>query len=163
MDRFDESIDQLLEQPYHVIDILPDQVKDCRGQFFAAEDYFRTPERLRPIRSKFANVILKLNCYYDLEVCFYSGAGEDPEDGCEKNPDPSKLADSIISMPDNCMARVLIESGSDADVDEGATTGCVQAMIDVDGCDIYMTLYGGDDELLGRVEALAKAEGLFVR
>ena len=147
MDRFDELIDRLLEQPYHVIDILPDQVKDCRGQFFAAEDYFRTPERLRPIRSKFANIILKLNCYYDIEVCFYQGGTSDGE--WERNPDPSKLADSIIAMPDNCMARVMIEAE--------------EAMIDIDGCDIYMTLYGGDDELLERVEALAKAEGLFVR
>ena len=47
------------------------------------------------------------------------------------------------------MARVMIEGE--------------EAMIDIDGCDTYMTIYGADGELLERVEALAKAEGLFVR
>lgn len=68
--QFEEMIDRLLEKEYHVIDILPDQVKDCRGQYFAADEFFRTPERLRPLRSRFANIIVKLNCYYDISVCF---------------------------------------------------------------------------------------------
>ena len=141
--QFEEIIDRLLEKEYHVIDILPDQVKDCRGQFFAADEFFRTPERLRPLRTRFANIIVKLNCYYDISVCFY------PEEVWEKNPAPADLTDRITAMPDNKMARVMIEGE--------------EAMIDIDGCDTYMTIYGAEGELLGRVEALAKAEGLFVR
>ena len=142
--KLEELIDQILEKPYHVIDILPDQVmKDCAGQYFAAEEYFRTDERLRPLRAKFASIILKLNCYYDLDVCFY------PEEKWEKNPDPKTLEESIISMPQTKMARFVIEAE--------------EAMIDLDGCDTYMTVFGAGDELLRRAQALAKAEGLFVR
>ena len=77
------TIDELLQTPYWIIDILPMQVpQDSPGQYFAIEKYFRK-EQTAVIRQKHANVILKLNCYRDIEL-----------DG-EKNPEPVRIAQAI--------------------------------------------------------------------
>lgn len=142
--QFEERIERLLTGEYCVIDILPEQVpEDSAGQFFAIEEYFRTSGRLRELRGKFADILLKLNCYDDIMVCFY------PEEIWEKNPDPGRLVERIYRMPENNFVRVLLESE--------------EAMIDLDGCDIYMTVYGANDALMRGLEALAMAGGLFVR
>ncbi len=79
------TIDELLEKPYWIIDILPKQVpKDSPGQYFAIDDYFRKTQRTQ-IRQKHTNLVLKLNCYLDISV----------ED--EINPDPESLAEAIQS------------------------------------------------------------------
>lgn len=143
-DHSDEKIDLLLKQPYHVIDLLPEQVpKDSAGQFFAVEQYYRAPDRLRALHGKFADIILKLNCYYDFQVCYDYG------DDWKHAPNPEHLADKIKEMPENGFVRVMLASE--------------EAMIDIDGCDIYMTLYGGTDKLVGIVKRLAESEGLFFR
>ena len=60
------TIDELLNSPYWIIDILPFQVpKDSPGQYFAVEDYF-LKEQIADIKKKHINVILKLNCYRDI-------------------------------------------------------------------------------------------------
>ncbi len=142
--QFEERIERLLTGEYCVIDILPERVpEDSAGQFFAIEEYFRTSGRLRELRGKFADILLKLNCYDDIQVCFYL------EEIWEKNPEPGRLAERICGMQENNFVRVLLESE--------------EAMIDLDGCDIYMTVYGANDALMRRLEALATAEGLFVR
>ena len=61
-------IDDLLNTPYWIIDILPMQVpKDCPGQYFNIEKLFLT-EQLADIKQKHVNVILKLNCYMDISI-----------------------------------------------------------------------------------------------
>ena len=61
-------IDDLLNTPYWIIDILPMQVpKDCPGQYFKIEKRFLT-EQLADIKQKHVNVILKLNCYMDISI-----------------------------------------------------------------------------------------------
>ena len=59
------SIEELLEQPYYIMDILPMQVPTDSGrQYFKVEQYYLNHvERLSCL---FADVLLKLNCYYDL-------------------------------------------------------------------------------------------------
>lgn len=74
-------IEELLNTPYWIIDILPYQVpKDSPGQYFAIEDYF-LKEQIAYIKQKHINVILKLNCYRDIMI----------ED--ELNPAPGKTAE----------------------------------------------------------------------
>ena len=74
------KIEDLLQTPCWIIDILPMQVPEkSPGQYFAIEDYF-LKEQMAVIRQKHANVILKLNCYRDIEL-----------DG-EKNPKPRHTA-----------------------------------------------------------------------
>ena len=78
-----KKIEELLQTPYWIIDILPKQVpKDSPGQYFVIEKYLRE-EQMKNIRQKHANVILKLNCYRDIEL-----------DG-DKNPKPVRIADAI--------------------------------------------------------------------
>lgn len=75
-----DRIEELLQAPYWIIDILPMQVpKDSPGQYFAVEDYF-LKEQLAEIKRKHINVILKLNCYMDISI----------EE--ESNPAPEKIA-----------------------------------------------------------------------
>ncbi len=77
------NIEELLQTPYWIIDILPMQVpENSPGQYFAVEKYFRK-EQMAVIKQKHANVILKLNCYRDIEI-----------DG-EKNPDPVRIMEAV--------------------------------------------------------------------
>ena len=75
-----DRIEELLQAPYWIIDILPAQVpKNSPGQYFAIEDHF-LKEQQEEIKKKHINVILKLNCYMDISV----------EE--ETNPAPDKVA-----------------------------------------------------------------------
>ena len=78
------TIEELLEKPYWIIDILPKQVpKDSPGQYFAIEDFF-LKEQLTEIKKKHIDVILKLNCYMDISI---KG---------EKNPAPERIRDIMM-------------------------------------------------------------------
>ncbi len=78
------TIEELLEKPYWIIDILPKQVsKDSAGQYFAIEGFF-LKEQLTEIKKKHIDVILKLNCYMDIFI-----------DG-EKNPAPERIRDIMM-------------------------------------------------------------------
>lgn len=77
-------IDDLLNTPYWIIDILPMRVpEESPGQYFKIEDYF-LKEQLPAIKQKHVNVILKLNCYMDVSI----------EE--ETNPSPERIQ-SIMS------------------------------------------------------------------
>lgn len=57
-----ELIEALLKEPYCIIDILPKRVPcESMGQYFAVERFFLAPERLREIRKKQAELLLKLS------------------------------------------------------------------------------------------------------
>ena len=74
------QIDELLNTPYWVIDILPAQVpKDSPGQYFTIEDYL-LKNRIAEIKQKHIDIILKLNCYRDISI----------EE--ELNPPPEKIS-----------------------------------------------------------------------
>ena len=78
------TVEELLEKPYWIIDILPKQVpKDSPGQYFTIEGFF-LKEQLTEIKKKHIDVILKLNCYMDISI-----------DG-EKNPVPERIRDIMM-------------------------------------------------------------------
>ncbi|MCR5782964.1 MAG: hypothetical protein K6G90_09560 [Clostridia bacterium] len=63
-----DRIEELLNKPCWIIDILPARVpENGLGRYFAVEDYF-LKEQLEEIKRKHINVILKLNCYADVEI-----------------------------------------------------------------------------------------------
>ena len=127
------DISPLLERPYWVVDFLPEQVKpQSRGQFFAVEEYYLRDESLR---GKFTNILLKLNCYEDLNVCV--------NDEWTLNPNPSKLAECVMECGH---MDILVR----------------EALITVNNDDTYITIYNADDELLELMRRLAGAEGLFL-
>lgn len=79
------NIDELLQKPYWIIDILPEQVpKDSPGQFFEIERFFLERSNLASIKRKHINMLLKLNCYYQLSI----------DD--EVNPSPERIVDVVM-------------------------------------------------------------------
>ena len=63
-----DRIDELLNKPYWIVDILPKQVpRNSAGQYFTIESFF-LEEQLSEIKKKHINAILKLNCYMDISI-----------------------------------------------------------------------------------------------
>ena len=129
----EERIEELLQCPYRVIDILPKQVPtDSPGQFFAVERYYLKEERLAEIKQKHVNVILKLNCYRQISL-----DGE-----TTVNPSPEHVAEEVRN-------RYLYVFVDDAMILSGPD-------------DTHMTVFNPDEKLLKLIEAIAASEGLFV-
>jgi hypothetical protein len=132
-------IDYYLSLPYWVIDILPKQVpSNGHGQYFKIEGHFLSEPQFGVICKKFSNIIIKLNCYYDISVCTTL-------DDWSDNPQPAYVEECLAS---GNIVYVALKSGN--------------AMIGFCGDDHYMTLYNPDENLLELVSSLAHAEGLFV-
>ena len=135
-----EIIEAFLDKPYWIIDILPIQVPaDAAGQYFRIERYFLS--QLDIISKRFASVLVKLNCYIDLQV----GLEED----WISNPDPDNL---------ERLFRNAVSLRSPLSIIIGPNN----ALVTFSGDDHYMTLYGPDPDLLSLISKLASAEGLFV-
>ena len=134
-------VEALLEKPYRVIDILPEQVpENAPGRYFAVERYYLEPSRYGDIRKRFAEIVLKLYCYDDLSVL--PGDGDEPH----VDPEPERLADWIVSAKQH----MCILIGEDA-------------LLTIGTDDLYMTVYNADEPLTKQLELLAKANGLFLR
>ena len=128
-----KTIEELLQAPYWIIDILPRQVPEgSPGRYFAVEEYFLDPERLLKVKQKHINLILKLYCYKDLSI----------DDETRINPDPKRIADEMRK-------RYLYIRVDDS-------------MILSEPDDLHMTLFDSDTELLELVRTIAAGEGLFV-
>ena len=137
------TIEEYLNKPYWVIDILPKQVPaDSRGQYFRIEKYFLEHPQIDHIYKKFTNVLLKLNCYEDIDVS---------HDGDEwiTNPAPHELEAALLKCAaDKQMFYIILKS---ADV-----------LITVSGDDTYITVYNPAEEVLELIGSLAGSEGLFI-
>ena len=137
------TIEEYLDKPYWVIDILPKQVPaDSKGQYFEIEKYYREHPQIDNIYRKFTNILLKLNCYEDIGVSY---------DGDEwiTNPAPQELEAALLKcMADKQMFYIILKS---ADV-----------LITVSGDDTYMTVYNPTEEVLELIGSLTGSEGLFL-
>lgn len=127
------TIDELLQMPYWIIDILPEQVPEgSAGQYFSVEKYYLAPERFATIKEKHINVILKLNCYRNISI-----DGESIV-----NPSSEHIADEMRKR----FLYILLDD----------------AMILSEPDDTHMTIFNTDEKLLTLVKAIAAGEGLFV-
>ena len=137
------TIEEYLNKPYWVIDILPKQVPaDGRGQYFRIEKFFLEHPQIDHIYKKFTNVLLKLNCYEDIDVS---------HDGDEwiTNPAPHELEAALLKcMADRQTFYIILKS---ADV-----------LITISADDTYMTVYNPTEEVLEFIGSLASSEGLFI-
>lgn len=134
------DIEDLFTKPYWIIDILPRQVPaGGDGQYFAIEKYLLTSPHVGIICQKFANLLLKLNCYHDIAVCRADG------DAWIENPPPEILEQMILERKP---LKILLKGH--------------QTLISITGDDHYMTLYNSDQETLELITVLATAEGLHV-
>ena len=128
------TIEVLLKKPYYVIDFLPMQVpKGSEGQFFDVERHYL--RNAKEIHNKFTDIILKLNCYYDLEFIV--------DDKSQINPKPNVIEKNIKSKK-----YVLIRFD--------------KALITIDKGDLYMTIYNPNSKNLKILKDLATSNGLFI-
>lgn len=137
------SIEEWLKKPYWVIDLLPWQVpKDGDGQYFRIEAYYRAHPQVDALYRKFAHILLKLNCYVDMDVSL---------DGEQwlRNPAPEDFVAMVEqSLALKCMLYVALLPG------EGLVT------LSADDC--YMTVYDPSEATRALLRALVSAEGLFL-
>ena len=127
------TIDELLQRPYWIIDILPKRVpENSPGQFFEVEKYYLEKERLREIKYKHINVVLKLNCYRNVSI----------DEEAEKNPSPALIAEEMTRRS----LYIMVDG----------------AMILSEPDDTHMTVFNPDRELLELIRMIASGEGLFV-
>ena len=133
-------IEALLNKPYWVIDILPEQVpEDSAGQYFTIEQYYLQQPGIMDIHHRFTDILLKLNCYSDFLVCF-----PDQEQQI-RNPEPEMLVSWInTEQKDLCILLV----GEDI-------------LITLNHDDTCMTVYNPSEVLINRIRSLAMAHGLF--
>ena len=137
------TIEEYLNKPYWVIDILPKQVPaDGRGQYFKIEKYYLEHPQIDRIYRKFTNILLKLNCYEDIDV---SHDGEE----WMTNPAPHELEAALLKcMTDKLMFYIILKS--------------TDVLIIASGDDNYMTVYNPTEEILELIGSLAVSEGLFM-
>ena len=134
------DIEHLLTKPYWIIDILPKQVPaNSGGQYFTIEKYFLSPPHVDAIYHKFANVLLKLNCYVDIIVFKVNG------ETWVENPAPDDLEQMVLERKP--LFVVLKQS---------------QAMLSITGDDHNMTVYGADEETLQFLSTITASEGLYL-
>ena len=128
-----KTIEELLQCPYWIIDILPAQVpSDSPGQYFAVEKYFLQGGRIKEIKQKHIDLILKLNCYRDISI----------GDETVINPSPDHIADEMKKR------YLYIITG--------------ESMILSEPDDTHLTVFNPDSELLELIGQIASGEGLFV-
>ena len=131
----------LLNKPYWVIDILPEQVpENSAGQYFAIEKYYLQQSGITDIHRRFTDIILKLNCYSAFLVWLPD------QDQQIRNPEPEKLVSWInAEQKDLC----IVLAGEDV-------------LITLNHDDTYMTVYNPPEALINRLRSLALAHGLFL-
>lgn len=136
------TIEEYLEQPYWVIDILPKQVPaGSGGQYFSIEEYYRAHPRIDAVYSKFTDILLKLNCYEDMA---FSTDGDE----WTTNPAPADIEAMVTQcLASKTMLYILLPSAD--------------ALITLSSDDTYMTVYHPNEETISLLIALAASVGLF--
>ena len=128
-----KTIEELLELPYWIVDVLPEQVKaDSPGQYYAVERYYRSEPRITEIKKRHADLVLKLNCYRDIL----------PDGKEERNPTPERIAEAVLTR------RACLRTGD--------------ALIVSEPDELYLTVYHPDRELLRLLKKLCVGEGLYL-
>ena len=128
-----KTIEELLQCPYWIVDILPSQVPgDSPGQYFSVEKYFLQGDRLDEIKQKHIDLILKLNCYRDISI----------SDETVINPLPDHIADEMKKR------YLYIMIG--------------ESMILSEPDDTHLTVFDPDPQLLELIRQIAAGQGLFV-
>ena len=134
-------LDDFFDKEYWVVDFLPKQVpENADGRFFSVEQYYLEPTRYAILREQFAEILLKLYCYYDLQLFM-----DDATEGVA-NPEPELLAKHIKDNQGNLC--ILI--------------GASEALITLSRDDTHLTVYAPSEDLLELIRTLTGAVGLFV-
>ena len=128
-----KTIEELLQCPYWIIDVLPSQVPpDSPGQYFAVEKYFLQGAQIEAIKQKHINLILKLNCYRDISI----------SDETVINPSPEHIAEEMKKR----YLYIMVD----------------ESMILSEPDDTHLTVFNPDTQLLELIRQIASGEGLYV-
>ncbi len=139
-ETMEEAVERLLEEPYWIVDLLPEQVPaDSPGSYFRVEEYYRQGKRFKELKSRYADMLLKLCCYYDVRMM--TASREEPL----KDPSPAGIA-----------------AGAEKERWMNLLFPAEDALITLNREDLYMTVYHPSDNLLATVQKLANAAGLFL-
>ena len=142
-EKYDRKIEQLIDGPYWVADILPKRVPAGKpDRYFDVERYFLQTDRIREIYRRYAEVLIRLNCYYSMAVSFDNG------EAWEEAPDPSAFVQKVLEAPDTAQLRVLFPEQN--------------AMIDLDFGYTDLAVYDPDSKILDLLRSLLLAEGFFL-
>lgn len=134
-------IDDFFDKEYCVVDFLPKQVpENAGGRFFSVEEYYLEPSRYAVLRERFSEILLKLYCYYDIQLFI-----DDDTEGMF-DPEPELLASHIKDNHGNLCLLI----------------GKSEALITLGRDDTNMTVYAPSEDLLELIRILAGAFGLFV-
>jgi len=137
------KIDELTGKPCYLIDMFPCTVPETPDRrYFAIEELFQNDRT--ELDKKFCKLLLKLYCYYD----FWVSAGEETA----KNPEPGQF----IKWACRCFQGAWRKRGHIHII----LPEC-DAMLLLNGDDLYMSLYNPDERLMKLMSQLAEAEGLF--
>lgn len=141
--EYDRIIEHLIDGPYWVADILPKRVPAGKpDQYFDVEKYFLQKDRIREIYRRYAEILIRLNCYYGMAVSFDCG------ESWEEDPDPSDFVKNVLEAPDTAQLRVLFPAQN--------------AMIDLDLGYTDLTVYDPDSNILDLLRPMLLAEGFFL-
>ena len=140
--RYDPLMGTLLDGPYYVADILPAQVpRDAKGQYFAVDRWYRQPAQMARLRRMQAEVLLRLNCYYDMLISFDGG------ERWETNPDPETFVTRCAALEGSAFLRALFPPQ--------------RTMIDIEPDDTWMTVYCPQPDMQELIRQLAAGAGFF--
>ena len=141
--EYDRIIEHLIDGPYWVADILPKRVPAGKpDRYFDVEKYFLQKDRIREIYRRYAEIFIRLNCYYGMAVSFDQG------ETWEEDPDPSDFVKNVLEAPDTAQLRVLFPAQN--------------AMIDLDLGYTDLTVYDSDSNILDLLRPMLLAEGFFL-
>lgn len=147
-DELSFTAQRLLDEPYMIIDILPQQVPaDAAGQYPKVEQFMLQEDQLGRIHRSFAEIILKLNCYFDTAAAFCTRSDE--WSTWKFNPAPDQLMS--LFTDDNKIGNILIMIPDE------------KTMISADRQDTYMTVFNASGSILQLIQALTTSYGLFLR
>lgn len=137
------KIDELIEKPCYLIDIFPDTVPETSDRrYFVIEEYFQNNRK--DWNKKFCNLLLKLYCYHDLWIS--------SENELSKNPEPNLFVEQI----QHCFEGDWRKRGY-----INIILPKCNAMVILNGDDLYMSLYNPDEQLKDLMSQMARAEGFF--
>lgn len=138
-----DRIERILEQPVRIIDIFPCRVPaSAPDRYFSVARYFAAPERRQSLYRRFAEILLRLNCYASMAV------SRDWTDEWETDPEPASFAEKTAALPDAGYLRVLFPAE--------------EMLIDLDAGDTYLSVYSADTPLWDLLKKMAEAAGFFV-
>ena len=137
------KIDELIEKPCYLIDIFPCTVPETADRrYFLVEEYFQ--KNREEWNEKFCKLLLKLYCYYDVWCSFREELAE--------NPEPDVLAEWIRHCFEGDWKK--------RDYINIILPAC-NAMVILNGDDLYISVYNPDRRLMDLISQLANAEGFF--